>query len=158
VRPSIDGEVTSYFEWLGAGQYRVDSRSGAMHGHRFLIRSLHYGSDGSGIFLRLDFENPQDERLRKVIARFRLSSPESQNPPCDISVALNEPSRQPAAGEQAAFSEILEVRVPIAALGRGFGGDVRFQVSLWQDGLPMDALPAHGWLEFSTLEPTEWFG
>jgi len=26
----IDGEVTSYFEWLGAGLYRVDERSGSM--------------------------------------------------------------------------------------------------------------------------------
>jgi len=158
VRPSIDGEVTSYFEWLGAGQYRVDSRTGAMHGQRFLIRSLHYGSDGSGVFIRLDFENPQDEKVRRAVARFRITSPQSAGPPCDISVPLADPSHQSTVGEQAAFSDILEVRVPISALGHGFGGEVRFQVSLWQDGLPMDALPAQGWLEFSTLEPAEWFG
>ena len=38
IRATIDGEVTSYFEWLGAGLYRVDNRSGAMHGQRFVIR------------------------------------------------------------------------------------------------------------------------
>src|SRR5207253_6388667 len=31
IRPVVDGEVTSYFEWLGAGVYRVDERSGSMH-------------------------------------------------------------------------------------------------------------------------------
>ena len=34
----IDGEVTSYFEWMGAGMYRVDERSGSMHGKKFLVK------------------------------------------------------------------------------------------------------------------------
>ena len=44
--PTIDGEVTSYFEWLGAGKYRVDERSGSMHGKKFLVREVQFGSDG----------------------------------------------------------------------------------------------------------------
>src|SRR5439155_10080466 len=32
IQPKIDGRVTSYFEWLGAGVYRLDGRSGSMHG------------------------------------------------------------------------------------------------------------------------------
>ena len=56
VRPKIDGVVTSYFEWLGAGVYRVDARSGAMHGKRFLIQELCYGSDGQNLYVRVDFE------------------------------------------------------------------------------------------------------
>jgi len=32
IKPVIDGQVTSYFEWMGAGLYRVDERSGSMHG------------------------------------------------------------------------------------------------------------------------------
>ena len=40
ITPVIDGEVTSYFEWIGAGEYRVDERSGSMHGKKFVIREV----------------------------------------------------------------------------------------------------------------------
>ena len=67
VKAKVDGEVTSYFEWLGAGVYRVDHRSGAMHGQRFFVQELRYGSDGQSLYLRLDFvenSNLQDIELR----------------------------------------------------------------------------------------------
>ena len=50
----LDGEVTSYFEWLGAGRYRPDPRSGAMHGAAPPAREIFYGSDGESLFIRLD--------------------------------------------------------------------------------------------------------
>ncbi len=31
IAPTIDGEVTSYFEWLGAGLFEVKETAGAMH-------------------------------------------------------------------------------------------------------------------------------
>ena len=61
VSATIDGEVTSYFEWLGAGVYRVDNRSGAMHGQRFFVQELRYGSDGQNLYLRLDFVESTDQ-------------------------------------------------------------------------------------------------
>jgi hypothetical protein len=33
---------------------------------------------------------------------------------------------------------------------------LRLQISLWKDGLPVDALPQEGWIEVSTAEPIEW--
>jgi hypothetical protein len=35
------------------------------------------------------------------------------------------------------------------------GRDVRFQLSVWQSGLPVEALPPQGWIELSTSEPTD---
>src|SRR5258708_34726693 len=55
ISPNINGVVDSYFEWLGAGLYRVDQRSGAMHGKRALLREVRYGADESRVFLRIDF-------------------------------------------------------------------------------------------------------
>jgi len=54
IHMTLDGEVTSSFEWLGAGRYRPDMRSGAMHGGTPAIRDLYYGSDGVNLFVRLD--------------------------------------------------------------------------------------------------------
>jgi len=54
VHATIDGEVTSYFEWMGAGRYRPDPRSGSMHGGESPVREMFYGSDGTNLFVRLD--------------------------------------------------------------------------------------------------------
>jgi hypothetical protein len=54
-----------------------------------------------------------------------------------------------------AFARILEVRVPLAAMGVHNGDPVRFQCSLWQGGLPVDAVPQQGWLELKTTDPSK---
>jgi hypothetical protein len=53
--------------------------------------------------------------------------------------ARGSPAVQPI---ECAFSRVLEVRLLLAALGIPEGGGVRFQFSLWQGGLPMDAVRA----------------
>jgi alpha-amylase/alpha-mannosidase (GH57 family) len=51
---TIDGEITSPFEWLGAGHYRPDQRSGAMHGGEIVARDVYFGCNGADVFVRLD--------------------------------------------------------------------------------------------------------
>jgi hypothetical protein len=41
------------------------------------------------------------------------------------------------------------------AVARG-DGTVGFQFSLWRDGLPIDAVPQHGWLEVQSTAPDTW--
>jgi alpha-amylase/alpha-mannosidase (GH57 family) len=54
INVTLDGEVTSAFEWMGAGHFRPDPRSGAMHGGGAVAREMFYGSDGKRLFVRLD--------------------------------------------------------------------------------------------------------
>jgi alpha-amylase/alpha-mannosidase (GH57 family) len=54
IHVTLDGEVTSAFEWMGAGHYRPDTRSGAMHGGAAVAREMFYGSNGTELFVRLD--------------------------------------------------------------------------------------------------------
>ena len=42
---------------------------------------------------------------------------------------------------------VLELKIPSRSLGVGRGGAVRFQLSVWETGLPMDAVPQQGWIE-----------
>ncbi|MEK7406631.1 MAG: glycoside hydrolase family 57 protein [Acidobacteriota bacterium] len=167
VRPVIDGEVTSYFEWLGAGLYRVDPRSGAMHGKRYLIRELRYGSDGMNLYLRVDFEAQAEEALDGMAAHFQIQpvADSSLTSLCRLALwggqAEVKETRlaRPRSGEDGAefaLRKVLEGRLSLAALGVGPGGALRLQLSLWREGLPMDAIPHQGWLEISTAEPTDW--
>ena len=70
ITPVIDGEVTSYFEWLGAGIYRVDERSGSMHGKKFLVKEVLFGTDGQSFYLRIDFHPGYEQEPGGMEARF----------------------------------------------------------------------------------------
>jgi alpha-amylase/alpha-mannosidase (GH57 family) len=163
IRPTIDGEVTSYFEWMGAGVYRVDERSGSMHGKKFLVKEVYFGSNGSNLFLRVDFHPGYEQELSGMQVRIAGQAPAGErqsqieismvNGVAEVTCAdLAEPDPEAVT---CAFRRILEVRIGLSALGIARGGGVRFQLSLWQGGLPMDAIPQQGWLEMRTTDPAE---
>ena len=56
---------------------------------------------------------------------------------------------------ECAFDRILEARVALAAVGVAPGEGLRFQLSLWQGGLPMGAIPQQDWIEMPTTNPNE---
>jgi hypothetical protein len=154
IHPTIDGEVTSYFEWLGAGVYRVDERSGSMHGKKFLVSEVLFGSDGQNLFVRVDFRSGTEPELSGMEARITLQSLDNA-PPQSVTIRLASGAASSDDPVECAFLRILEVRFPLAAVAVVKGCGVRFQLSLWQGGLPVDAVPQQGWLEMSTTCPVE---
>ncbi len=162
IHPTLDGVVTSYFEWLGAGLYRVDPTQGAMHGRRLLIRALLYGCDGEHLYLRLDLAG--EEPIEGLEARILVTAAKPGAAACSFRLALAGgratllECSPPAVAASAAFAfqRVLEARLSLASLGAVCGDQLRLQVSLWADGLPLDALPQQGWLEISSAEPAEW--
>jgi alpha-amylase/alpha-mannosidase (GH57 family) len=166
VRPVIDGEISSYFEWLGAGMYRVDQRSGSMHGKKFLVEEVWYGTDGAHLSVRVDFHRGSEADLPAIEARLsvRAGEPEQASSASirfdrgkaqavEVRLAAPDADPEPIA---CAFQRVLEVRIALAALGAAAGRPLRFQISLWQGGLPMDSAPHQGWIELPTTEPAEW--
>ena len=127
IHPVIDGEVTSYFEWMGAGHYQIDSRSGAMHGQRSGVRELFYGVDDENLYLRLDLDGAPDTKIE-----LRTS---------EGTIPLLGNSRI-----ESAYRKILELRVPFPA-SRTFLNNqaLRFQLTVGND-----TIPAEGWIELST--------
>ena len=167
MRPQIDGEVTSYFEWIGAGIYRVDERSGSMHGKKFVVKEVYFGSDGGNLFLRVDFHPGYQQDLPGMQARLRVQSLDGARTSSlnivfaheGVSVADEELAGGPAPGSvECAFVRVLEVRAQLAAMGIAPGGGLRIQLSLWSGGLPIDAVPQQGWLEMRTTDPLELAG
>jgi alpha-amylase/alpha-mannosidase (GH57 family) len=144
----VDGELTSFFEWMGAGRYRVDARSGAMHGQRFVIRQLLYGTDRRDLFLRLDLDDlPGDLRLH-------LGFPDAQ---WNVEVMAGEARvMEPDSLVRAAFGKVLEVAVPLAAVAPPGADVVKLKLAVWQGALPLDSMPQEGWLELVVAEPADW--
>jgi hypothetical protein len=166
IKATIDGEVSSYFEWMGAGVYRVDARSGAMHGKRHLIQQLYYGSDGQNVYIRLDFDQASIADLAGVEAHITIQPCNEPDRGSFVSLSFQDKNvgigdakfANPAGGAAAqfAFHRIFEARIPLTAVAVGAGQSLRIQLSLWKQGLPLDSIPQEGWLEISTAEPTDW--
>jgi hypothetical protein len=170
ISPVIDGEVTSYFEWIGAGIYRVDERSGSMHGKKFVVQEVQFGSDGVNFFLRVDFHAGYGQELSGMEARLTLQSQDGSSNnsvvitfspgavrPTECKMAVD-PSGEPAGAVECALGRVFEVRISLHALGIASGGGLRFQFSLWHSGLPIDAVPQQGWLAMGTTNPVEMAG
>jgi alpha-amylase/alpha-mannosidase (GH57 family) len=154
IHPTIDGEVTSYFEWMGAGVYRADERSGSMHGKKFLVSEVLFGSDGQNFFVRVDFRSGTEPELTGMEVRMTLQSLDNA-PPQSVTIRLGAGAATSDDLVECAFRRILEVRFPLAAVAVTPGSGLRFQLSLWHGGLPVDAVPHQGWLEMATTSPVE---
>ncbi len=157
IHPTVDGEISSYFEWLGAGIYCPDRRQGAMHGQGHCVKELRYGSDGTSLFLRLDLEQTSPGGMAGAEVRVTVKSAHSET---ELRLYLEEGRAvltEPAvAGVKCTFVRIFELSAPLEALGVRSTEPLRLQLSLWRDALPLEAAPAQGWLEFTPFEPGGW--
>jgi hypothetical protein len=154
IAPTIDGEVSSYFEWMGAGVYRVDERSGSMHGKKFLVKEVQYGSDGGNLFVRVDFHQGYEQEVLGMEVRFTAVGMDSGRS-SQMTVAFDHGGAR-AEGIQSvecALGRVLELEIPLGSIGVTPGRGVRFQLSIWESGLPMDAVPQQGWIELATTDP-----
>jgi len=164
IEPRIDGLVTTYFEWLGAGIYMPDYRSGSMHGAAQLLEALYYGYSDKAVFLRLDFgpgflnDHPEVEvrvnvdgdsraRLHTVIGANGVRSVEFWKGLEPLLVPL-----QTGNQVQVAFTRVLEMRFDYTLLGVVPHEKIRMQVSVWANELPLQIVPQEGWLTLELME------
>ncbi len=158
IQPKIEGELSSYFEWLGAGIYRPDQRQGAMHGREFLAKELHYGSDGSALFLRLILDQPGPGALAGTEIRLALegNGRDMQLVAMLTSEGVVLAGNGKAGGTvSAAYGRMFELSCELERNGFATDQPFRLQLSVWRNGLPLDALPAQGWIEFVPAQPSD---
>ncbi|MCU1238704.1 MAG: glycoside hydrolase, family 57 [Candidatus Solibacter sp.] len=157
IHPTIDGEVTSYFEWLGAGLYQVDERSGSMHGKKFLVKEVLFGSDGTRLYVRVDFRPGVEADLSGMEARIAVQSLED-HPAQHVTIRFANGAACTGDPVECCYRQVLEAAFDLEAIGVKPGAGVRFQLSLWSAGLPVDAVPQQGWLEMTTTDRAEMAG
>lgn len=168
IEPQVDGVVTNYFEWLGAGVYSPSQRAGSMHGLVTGVDVVYYGYSEEAFCLRLDFnrvfvqEHPDfgirinfnGDRRARLHVRVRGGAV----------TALNfwRDERKLAESDwgdnlRAAFGRIFEARFAYQLLGITDQSSVSLQVAIWKDELPFQVIPEHGWLTLQiTKELQNW--
>jgi alpha-amylase/alpha-mannosidase (GH57 family) len=157
----IDGRDTSYFEWLGAGLYSPERRGGSMHGRVFYLHELRYGFEQGRFCVRID---PFLEVLGELEdPEFRITIGGAEE--VTIVVKLERGHllefavekklvclKNPSTVAQAAFERVLEVAINKDQMDLKGQAKLRLGVALWHGGLPVDVLPAEGYLDVNLGE------
>jgi hypothetical protein len=152
----VDGRESGYFEWLGAGLYVTDQRSGAMHGRSYALGDLLYGFGPRHFFLRVDtipeaMEAYSEFQMRLTIwdsreTRITLGVEEGKLQRCVLEQS-GTCLLHPESVVSAAYGKILEVSLARELFDLKDRRSLLLSVALWKGGLPVDVLPTEGMLE-----------
>ena len=158
--PTLDGEETSYFEWLGAGLFEVRDVAGAMHQtdrRASLVTAVRFGFDGERLFVRVDTARPVVDLLGEGF-EISLKFLEPTGVRFSVRQTLGRLTglfwdRAPAApawtergpgGAAIAAGPVLELAVPTSDLGVRAGASMAFFVAVYDEaGAEVERHPAH---------------
>jgi alpha-amylase/alpha-mannosidase (GH57 family) len=178
IHPRIDGKTVRYFEWMGAAHYTADRRAGAMHGKVFLLDSIYAGIDEKYIYGRVDFaELPAQGKFEMVVnleswaenairARRAVRLDVAVKNSTVTAWKLSDEGEGLRAEDAAVvLGQTFEFRIPLSLLyavplksaspESPAASKIRLRFSVWQNRLPIDALPVEGWMELQLLPEQE---
>jgi alpha-amylase/alpha-mannosidase (GH57 family) len=179
IRPRISGDMIRYFEWMGAAHYTADRRQGAMHGKVFLMDSIYAGIDEQNIYGRLDFTGGVPDGDFEIVINLESWAERAARPRRTLRLALDVAHRKLSQPTISDKGEVLSAEGVVAVLGKNFefrlplallyalpressspssdpaATKIRIRFSVWQNRLPVDALPVEGWLDLQLLPEME---
>lgn len=137
IAPTIDGELTNYFEWLGAGALEVRTAASTMHqvsvdgGGMTLVE---FGCGRSDLFVRIEAAGSMASILAGgMTVGLTFLEPKGHE------VAVNHAGAPP--GVDAAAGRILELRIPLTTLGVRPGDSMAFIVWFRKGGQEVEHHP-----------------
>jgi len=167
ISPTIDGQVTNYFEWLPAGFYDVSQGGGAMHRGASIVTHIYYGFDLKNMFVRLDPSGSfKDENVADLAFFINFLSPKGLD--VEIRVlpqehrvnaalfrGVNGDRSQIAAINNVAANEVIELAIPFDLLGVKPNDEVHIFVTVERSGSEIEKWPFRGYIQFKA--PTDDF-
>jgi len=158
ITPIIDGEVSSFYEWSGAGHFKAEEPQGAMHKGERWISELFYGFDQDNLYLRIDFDPEQSHELIKTVVCL-ISLDASDEYECHIDLSTGKAglykisnggkSKVKGVTIEVRFQSIIELSIPFEVLGVIRGNELEFRVKLLRDLVPIEEVPTLSMLSVS---------
>jgi alpha-amylase/alpha-mannosidase (GH57 family) len=168
--PSLDGEDTSYFEWLGAGVFEARETAGVMHQSDqagTLLTAIRFGFDDARLYVRFDGSRPLADLLA---SGFELTLTFLR--PDGVRLAVGDRGGRPvgvfsdrapdqrwvergSGGAALAAGTILELAVPLADLDSPTPGSaISFFVAVHDKAhVEVERHPAHRAIEVAVPDP-----
>lgn len=164
--PTLDGRVTSFYEWVGAACIDTRRFGVAMGQSARFIQRICYGFDSEAFHLRIDFaDDSLLSRTPPLQIGIELFGEEgvtftwplergSGVPPVRTS-RLSTKVAQNATGAEGAVDDILEISIPLYLAGLVSGSECSFAVAIWEGKVLRERLPREGALRFRILSKEE---
>jgi len=135
--PQIDGLLTHYYEWSGAGHYDCMRAGGAMHRTDRKLTGIYFAFDYERFYIRLDFNT-----------RFHLVDADRYRVMVDFGstgnaiIDLKDSAQGECDGFEYRFDKILEIQCQRKKLFAGGSGRAEFFVSLYTGKELLEKWPA----------------
>jgi hypothetical protein len=151
--PSIDGLVTDFFEWRGAGRITTQPPLGAMWKAEGVLTDIHVGWSLDQLYLRLDPDEQSQVRQADLTVELQLQTPEqffrlvfslgSQGPnQFLLSQKLADGSWQEIGSYQSiCHRKIIELAVPFKALQLSAGQELHMTIVVLEHRLEVARYP-----------------
>jgi alpha-amylase/alpha-mannosidase (GH57 family) len=163
--PQIDGRVSDYFEWISAG-FAIPGGGDSMHRTERLVDKVFFGYDSQFFYLRIDLAPGMVETFPPSgCIRVHVTSPEK----CVLALECTENREWRCRnvhgiyGAQAArfaADRIMELALPLEALGVRKPAEVTFFISVLDNDRELERFPSTGLLSVPTdpwgLDQQEW--
>ncbi len=162
IHPKIDGRMSYYWEWVGAGLFTLTNQDNTMYSGMALLSEVFYGFDLDRLYLRIDprrrcFEDWDTDLVlkitvtsRKVVVAIELIPREHP----DLSTGNIKTSRDgkfiapQESGIECAVDEIVELAVPFVLLEAFSGDKLTFCIETVQSRLVRERWPQEGYIMF----------
>lgn len=150
---TVDGRVSNYFEWLGAGRYNNRKAQGSMERTSYLASDVFFGFDEEALHFRVDFENRASCDFDKSCV-FRIRLIEPRNRTIEAAAEWNGDFRNfkvfkpDEEGPSAVIGslkldDVFELTCPLAELDMQRGEQVAFYIEIEKGGKTLERMP-HG--------------
>ncbi len=136
ITPVLDGRLTHYYEWSGAGVYDCSKAGQAMHRAERAIESIHFAFDYDNIYIRLDFEslfdlNAQSNAL--IVLDFKNKT--------SLEIPLGKNSRNNMGQYEYVYKQLLEIRIDRKLLMDNGAGRLELFISLYAGSKLLEKWP-----------------
>lgn len=148
IAPVLDGKVTSFFEWMGAGLFDLAYDMSAMHHDERILRLFYWGFGRNYLYLRLDGD------FKPLLnAGYTLEIDLSLEQAHTITVTLD---KKPAIGGDlkavvtAAIDDLAELQIPKNSLNLDDFKTMQLAFRIMKDGNLVERVPAYNTVEIET--------
>jgi hypothetical protein len=172
ITPSLEGRLTSYFEWQGAGYYNPALQAIRYHAERTVV-AIYYGFDLAHLYLRVDPSphcTPEQKGRLTLQFNFFSASKPSQVPrgeglleyritiPCSAQRPLGFKVQRSEDGitfhslfesDRIAFVNLLELAIPFEKLGWKPNHQFNFMLEVLEEGKVVEVYPPNGYIPFA---------
>jgi len=155
LNPSIDGLVTDFFEWRGAGRLETQPPLGAMWKAEGVLTDILFGWSLDRLYLRLDPDELPQPRQAGLTVELQLQTPEHLYR-LSFSLVPSEPeqfvlSQKPGSGswqeigsyQSICHRKVIELAVPFKDLDLTSGQEVRMTILVLEHRLEIARYPHH---------------